>query len=265
MRILAIVLTALAAGVPAALAQNFKVGDHVEALPYGFDWYPCVVTQAAPNYRVHCTNIDSTTDDYSVTPNRLRPDTGQVAAEMAKRWAQRFPVGSRVDAAPNGEANGYHPCTVLSVKGNGAKIGIYHLRCDYGYQNGPIEVDVGAGDYIRPATSATAADLAKKQAALNEQNRPPAAVRSGNYVCSTFTGGRLQVVPSLDLKVTGPSSYIGRDGRSGSFSYDVASGLVSFRGGAMSGAQAKYLSLYGGQFKMMVNGHTANTDCNLSK
>lgn len=33
----------------------------------------------------------------------------------------------------------------------------------------------------------------------------------------------------------------------------------------MSGAQAKYLSLYGGPFKMMVNGPTANTDCNLSK
>lgn len=81
---------------------------------------------------------------------------------------------------------------------------------------------MGAGDYIRPATSGTAADLAEKQAALNGQNRPPAVVRPGNYVCSTFTGGRPQVVPSLDLKVTGPSSYIGRDGRAGTFNYDVA-------------------------------------------
>jgi hypothetical protein len=123
----------------------------------------------------------------------------------------------------------------------------------------------GASDHIRPATSATAADLANKEAALNERNRPPAAVKPGNYVCSTFTGGRLQVVPSLDMKVTGPSSYVGRDGRAGAFSYDGATGLVTFHGGAMSGAKAKYLGLYGGQFKMMVDGHTANTDCNLGK
>src|SRR5450755_424837 len=74
-------LVLLAAAVPTALAQSFKAGDHVEALPYGYDWYPCVLTQGAPNYRVHCTNIDGTTSDYTVTPTRLRADTGQVAAE----------------------------------------------------------------------------------------------------------------------------------------------------------------------------------------
>src|SRR5258708_26271921 len=188
-------LVLVSAGVPAALAQNFKAGDHVEALPYGFDWYPCVVTHGAPNYRVTCTNIDGTTSDYGVTPNRLRPDTGQVAAEMADRWAKRFPVGSRVEAAPKGEANGYHPCTVLSVKGNGAKIGIYHLKCDYGYENGPIEVDVGAVDYIRPLTAGTVSDAANKHSALDEQNRPPVAVRAGSDSCSTSTGRRRQVVP----------------------------------------------------------------------
>src|SRR5260370_6564380 len=124
-------LIMLSAGVPAALAQNFKVGDHVEALPYGFDWYPCVVTQGAPNYRVKCTNIDATTSDYGVVPNRLRPDTGQVAAEMADRWAKRFPVGSRGEAPPNGEQNGYHPCTVLSVKGDRANIRVHHLTANY--------------------------------------------------------------------------------------------------------------------------------------
>jgi hypothetical protein len=256
-------LVMVSAGVPAALAQSFKVGDHVEALPFAYDWYPCVVTQGTPNYRVKCTNIDGTTSDYGVTANRLRLDTGQAAALMASRWAQRFPIGSRVDAAPYGEQNGYHPCTVLSVKGNGTTVGIYHLKCDFGYANGPVEVDVGAVDHIRAATSATAGEAAKKQAALAEQNRPPAAVKPGSYVCSTFTGGRLQLVPGLDMKVTGSSSYVGSDGQAGTFSYDVAAGLVTFRGGALSGTRAKYLSLYGGQFKLMVGDHTANTDCNL--
>jgi hypothetical protein len=255
-------LVLLTAGAPLAKAQNFKMGDHVEALPYGSDWYPCVVTQGAPNYRVKCTNIDSTTSDYTVVPNRLRVDSGKVAAEMAQRWAQRFPVGSRVEAAPNGEQNGYHPCTVLSVKGNGAKIGIYHLKCDYGYENGPIEVDVGAVDHIRAASSATTAQVA---IAAQAANRSPTTVTQGSYVCSTFTNGHIQVVPSLDMKVTGPSSYVDRGGQAGTFSYDAGSGLVDFRGGAWSGAKAKYSSLYGGQFKLMVNGHTANTDCNIRR
>jgi hypothetical protein len=106
------------AAVPATLAQSFKAGDHVEALPFGNDWYPCVVTRGAPNYVVKCTNIDGTTSDYGVPTNRVRSDSGQAAAIMAGRWAQRFPIGSRVEAAPYGEQNGYHPCTVLSVKGN---------------------------------------------------------------------------------------------------------------------------------------------------
>ncbi len=257
-------LILLSAWAPVASAQAFKVGDRVEALPFGYDWYPCVVTNGAPNYRVKCTNIDGTTSDYTVSANRLRADTGQAAAEMAKRWAQRFPVGSRVDAAPYGEQNGYHPCTVLSVKGNGATVGIYHLKCDFGYANGPVEVDVGAADHIRAATSATAADAANKKAALDQQNRPPVAVKPGKYTCSTFTGGRLQIVPGLDLRVTGPSSYVGSDNRTGTYTYDTTTGLVAFHGGALSGATARYLGMYGGQFKLMNGGHSANTDCNIS-
>ena len=65
------------------------------------------------------------------------------------------------------------------------------------------------------------------------------------------------------MQVTGPSSYVGSDGQAGSFSYDVAAHLATFRGGAWGGSKAKYLSLYGGQFKPMVDGHTANTDCNI--
>ena len=250
--------------VSAASAQSFRIGDRVEANPYGSDWYPCVITQVSTSaYGVRCTNIDSTTNDYTAVLNRVRPDTGQSAENMAKLWAQRFPVGSRVEAAPNGPQNGYHPCIVMNVKGNGVRIGIYHLKCDYGYQNGPIEADVGAVDYIRPLTAATSREAAQKQEAANEQNRPPASVRMGSYVCSTFTGGRLQVVPSLELQVTGPSSYTGRDGQTGTFRYDGGSGLVTFSGGSLSGTRAKYLNMYGGQFKLMVGDHTANTDCTI--
>ena len=253
-----VALVLLIGGAPLAKAQRFEEGAHVEALPYGSYWYPCVVTQGAPNYRVKCTNIDGTTSDYAVAVSGLRADTGKVAAEMAQRWAGRFPIGSRVEAAPNGEQNGYHPCIVMSVKGNGTKIGIYHLKCEYGYENGPVEVEVGAVDYIRAASSAAGSS---SNAAISTAS---ATVTLGNYLCSTFTGGRLQGVPSLDMSVTGPSSYVDRGGQAGSFAYD-ANGLINFTGGSWSGVTAKYSNLYGGQFKLMVDGHTANTDCNLGK
>ena len=34
-------------------------------------------------------------------------------------------------------------------------------------------------------------------------------------------------------------AFVGRDGRAGTFSYDVATGLVTFHGGAMSRAQER--------------------------
>jgi len=52
LKFLLALLVVLSLGVPAVLAQTFRVGDHVEALPFGYDWYPCVVTRAAPNYMV---------------------------------------------------------------------------------------------------------------------------------------------------------------------------------------------------------------------
>src|SRR5690242_17109741 len=55
----------------------------------------------------------------------------------------------------------------------------------------------------------------------------------------TFTGARLHVVPSLDLQVTGPSSYLGRDGRAGAFSYDAATGLVARRSDIAAGRSGR--------------------------
>src|ERR1035441_497450 len=120
---------------------------------------------------VKCTTIDGTTTDYGVSSNRVRSDSGQAAAVMADRWAKRFPVGSRVEAAPFGEQNGYHSCTVLNVKGNGATIGLYHLKCDMGYETGPAELDVGAIDHIRAAARTSAAAPPRSQPATSTDRK----------------------------------------------------------------------------------------------
>jgi hypothetical protein len=237
------------AAVPAALAQNFKVGDHVEALPFGNDWYPCVVTRGAPNYVVKCTNIDGTTSDFGVPTNRVRSDSGQAAAIMAGRWAQRFPIGSRVEAAPYGEQNGYHPCTVLSVKGNGATIGIYHLRCDFGYENGPVEVDVGAMDHIRAAPHTTtgqavvAAGQAPSSARTNavQGGNTGAGVAQGVYQC--WSSGRANL--TLNFSVRGANHYTGYNGSAGTFSFAAASQRITFKGGSLDGVMPPgFYSIY---------------------
>jgi len=222
---------------PPILAQSFKAGERVEALPFGYDWYPCLVTQGAPNYRVKCTNIDGTTSDYGVSSNRVRADSGQAAATMASRWAQRFPIGSRVEAAPYGEQNGYHLCTVLGVKGNGATVGIYHLKCDLGYETGPTEVDVGAIDHIRAAAPAAAGEAAKKPA---PSSAPPSAARNGTggagvaqgaYQC--WSSNRANM--TLNFSVGSGNQYTGYNGSAGTFSFDAASQRIIFKGGSLDG------------------------------
>jgi hypothetical protein len=247
-------LVALSLGVPAAQAQSFRIGDRVEALPFGYDWYPCVVTRAAPNYMVKCTNIDGTSSDYGVSANRVRPDSGQAAATMAERWAKRFPVGSRVEAAPYGEQNGYHSCTVLNVKGNGATIGIYHLKCDMGYETGPAELDVGAVDHIRAATHAAASTPARSQPAMNAVQPPQSArpsapqtgggdstIPQGVYQC--WSSGRANLM--LNFSVTSPNHYTGASGKAGVFQFDPGSGQIASMGGSLDGAMPQgFYSIY---------------------
>lgn len=254
LKFLLALLVVLSLGVPAVLAQTFRVGDHVEALPFGYDWYPCVVTRAAPNYMVKCTNIDGTTTDFGVSTNRVRADSGQAAATMAERWAKRFPVGSRVEAAPYGEQNGYHSCTVLNVKGNGAAIGIYHLKCDMGYETGPAEVDVGAIDHIRAATHAAASTPAGSQPAINALQAPPnarpnaAQTGSGNgtipqgvYQC--WSSGRANLM--LNFSVTGSNHYAGANGKAGVFQFDPGSEQIAFKGGSLDGVMPQgFYSIY---------------------
>ena len=247
-------LVVVSSSLPAALAQSFRIGDHVEALPFGNDWYPCVVTRGAPNYMVKCINIDGTTSDYGVSTNRVRPDTGQAAAVMAQRWAKRFPVGSRVEAAPFGEQNGYHLCTVLNVKGNGATIGIYHLKCDMGYETGPAEVDVGAVDHIRAAASAPATTPARSQPAINALQAPPNArpntpqtgsgdgtIPQGVYQC--WSSGQANFM--LNFSITGPNQYTGSNGKAGKFQFDPGSEQIAFMGGSLDGVMPQgFYSIY---------------------
>lgn len=96
----------------------------------------------------------------------------------------------------------------------------------------------------------------------------PAAVNTGNYSCSTFTGGHMELRPTFDIRVTGPSSYTGiHDGKPGTFNYDKsrgadgAQGLVTFQSGSLTGIQANYAASGGGNFQMLRDGHPANITC----
>jgi hypothetical protein len=244
--VLALVIVVCIGGL-AGQAQTFAVGSHVEALPYGSNWYPCVVTRGAPNYGVKCTNIDGTSSDFSVMATRLRADSGQAAAAMAERWAKRFMPGSHVEAAPYGEQNGYHSCTVLSVTGSGATVGIYHLKCDMGYETGPANVDVGAIDFIRAAAQPAASMPARGGVAAGAgQVQTPVqgaggAVAQGVYEC--WSSGQANFM--LNFSITGAHQYSGANGGSGSFAFDAASKRIAFKGGSLEGAMpAGFYTIY---------------------
>jgi hypothetical protein len=96
----------------------------------------------------------------------------------------------------------------------------------------------------------------------------PDRVTVGAYSCVTYAGiinhgGRVEVRPLWDVKVTGAGTYIGSDGKAGAFSYDAATGTVRFTSGAMRGQIAKYISQGGGQF--VYKGETGEVDCGLDK
>ena len=228
-------------GAPATRAQSFRVGDHVEALPYGTNWFPCVVTKATADYFVKCTNIDGTSKDFLVPANHVRADSGQAAAAMADRWAKRFMPGTRVEAAPYGEQNGYHSCTVLSVTGSGATVGIYHLKCDMGYETGPAELDVGASDFIRAATHPAAGVPAQPVSTAAAAQGAGGAVAQGVYEC--WSSGQANFM--LNFTITGPHQYSGANGRGGSFAFDASSKRITFKDGSLAGAMpAGFYSIY---------------------
>src|ERR1017187_7432242 len=167
---------------------------------------------------VKCTTINGTTTNNAVSSNRVPSDSKQAAAVMADRWAKRFPVGSRVEAAPFGEQNGYHSCTVLNVKGNGATIGLYHLKCDMGYETGPAELDVGASDYIRAPAHGASGAQARPQGSMNPAMAPPAtrpAATQGDSAGGSVPQGVYQCGSSdradfmLNFSITGPHQYAG--------------------------------------------------------
>jgi hypothetical protein len=158
-----------------------------------------------------------------------------------------------VEAAPFGEQNGYHACTVLSVKGNGATVGIYHLKCDMGYQTGPAELDVGAMDYIRAASPGAAGGAPQKQAPVAAAQAPSArsgaaqvgsgggAIPQGDYQC--WSSGRANL--TLNFSVAGPGRYTGYNSSAGSFSVDAASQRITFKGGSLDGVMpAGFYSIY---------------------
>ncbi len=68
----------------------------------------------------------------------------------------------------------------------------------------------------------------------------PASVATGSYEC--WANGQARLL--MNFKVTGKSAYNGDEGK-GKFSYDAASGKMSFIGGHLDGAMpAGYVAMY---------------------
>jgi hypothetical protein len=76
-------------------------------------------------------------------------------------------------------------------------------------------------------------------------------------------GGRVEVRPLFDVKVTGPNTYIGSDGKPGTFVYDATQGTVRFTSGANKGQTPKYIAQKGGQF--VYKGESGEIDCGLDR
>jgi len=104
--------------------------------------------------------------------------------------------------------------------------------------------------------------------AAGSSSANPARVVAGSYSCVTFAGiinhgGRVEVRPLWDVKVTGANTYTGSDGKPGQFTYDASAGTVRFTSGAMKGNVASYVSRGGGQF--IYKGESGEIDCGLDK
>ena len=61
---------------------------------------------------------------------------------------------------------------------------------------------------------------------------PPGKVASGVYECWAFSSPR----PLLNFKVVGSGQYTSPEGERGAFSFDAASGRITFKGGHLDGA-----------------------------
>jgi hypothetical protein len=62
----------------------------------------------------------------------------------------------------------------------------------------------------------------------------------GHYECAAFTGGRLEVRPSLEFVVLDGSRYQDAFGAKGTYAFDAASGGMTFHGAALDGQHGTY-------------------------
>ena len=103
----------LAAWSAFANDPTYKVGDRVEALPYGTQWYSCIISQVKMNgatlagYGVTCQKPDGTTMEWGVgsTPDYIRPDSGRASAEVSVVRAKAAALAQAGVGAPYGTRN----------------------------------------------------------------------------------------------------------------------------------------------------------------
>src|SRR6185312_4278228 len=65
-------------------------------------------------------------------------------------------------------------------------------------------------------------------------------VATGHYECAAFTGGRLEVRPSLEFTIVDKGNYRDAFGGHGTYAFDASSGAMAFRGGALDGQRGYY-------------------------
>ncbi len=105
---------------------------------------------------------------------------------------------------------------------------------------------------------------------LGAANKYPDAIKLGAYSCGSFTGavghgGHIEVIPTLDFTITGPSTYVGFDKSQGRYSYDQRTGLAKFLSGTLAGREAQY-DLNGVSLNMLnASGQGANETCGTTK
>ncbi len=77
-------------------------------------------------------------------------------------------------------------------------------------------------------------------AAQGKQAYKATSVVAGHYDCAAFTGGRLEVRPSLEFTILDGRRYEDAFGAKGTYAFDAGSGGMVFQGAALDGQRGVY-------------------------
>jgi hypothetical protein len=133
-------------------------------------------------------------------------------------------------------------CTLLYPKGNGGagfKTTIDReslaesINGTYGGTRKPCTIN---GKVVKAPTQAALNPLAPKKP---QPPNPGGPMVTGRYECWTYTGGHLEAAMMENFSLAGGGQYKDAGGHAGT--YAVSSGLITFRGAALNGVQARYI------------------------